>query len=327
MGPDGKILATGSDDGIVVLWEIRNQTLYQHHVLEVPSSIHKGQHFMACVNWNNNGTLLATNSSDGSVRIYSNKGETKYVFSSHLESVYALQFSPDGTYLLSVGSDRTALVWNVQAGDIIFKTPTHQTNTYLVDWLDSSIFAIGGEQRIHVYKLAGSPILLEGHTKEVNHIKWNLNGRVLGSCSDDFTLRIWSPFEDRKSTILLGHTQQVFTFAWNPGNSTQIFSGSSDFTVRIWDTTQAICLKILQKHTNVAYCLNPSPKGMFLSTGGLDKAFYIWKLSDYSLICSYEAKSDIYDIQWDKTGQKIAICLKDASVAILGTQNIFLFQE
>lgn len=84
---------------------------------------------------------------------------------------------------------------------------------------------------------------------------------------------------------------------------------------------------MIQRHTYVVYCISPSPKGMFLATGGMDKAFYIWKTSDCSLVCSYEANSEIHDVQWDKTGQNIALCMNDATVAILSTKNIYLFQE
>ena len=59
----------------------------------------------------------------------------------------------------------------------------------------------------------------------------------------------------------------------------------------------------------------------------IDNTLNLWRTSDAALIASYQAKSGIFEAAWDPTGDNIAMCLSDATVAVLPTNDILLFQE
>ena len=62
-----------------------------------------------------------------------------------------------------------------------------------VDWKDNSIFAsCSTDTMIYVCELGRNKPLrtFQGHKGEVNAITWSPSGRLLASCSDDFTTKV-----------------------------------------------------------------------------------------------------------------------------------------
>lgn len=51
---------------------------------------------------------------------------------------------------------------------------------------------------------------------EVNAIKWDPNGELLASCSDDRTLKVWDMNSDQCIHDLQGHAKEIYTIKWSP---------------------------------------------------------------------------------------------------------------
>ena len=76
-----------------------------------------------------------------------------------------------------------------------------------MDWKSEESFAsCSTDKQIHVCQLGKDrPIKsFQGHTNEVNAIKWDPQGKFLASCSDDMTLKVWTM--DRETCV---HDLQV----------------------------------------------------------------------------------------------------------------------
>ena len=78
---------------------------------------------------------------------------------------------------------------------------------------EESFASCSTDKQIHVCQLGKeTPIKsFQGHTNEVNAIKWDPQGKFLASCSDDMTLKVWTM--DREVCVhdLQAHTKEIYT--------------------------------------------------------------------------------------------------------------------
>ena len=78
---------------------------------------------------------------------------------------------------------------------------------------EESFASCSTDKQIHVCQLGKEkPIKsFQGHTNEVNAIKWDPQGKFLASCSDDMTLKVWTM--DREVCVhdLQAHTKEIYT--------------------------------------------------------------------------------------------------------------------
>lgn len=327
---DGKYFASGSSDATVIIWSFCGEKLISSSILDHATHQERKKKGITALCWNSSGTILASGCLDGTVRLWSNTGDLKFVLNQHTQDVYAVQFSPDGNYLLTGSADEKVILWNVKKGEIKQIFQYHHSRILDVDWLENDIFASCDTNSTIVICKCGEtkPLyILKEHTGEVNKIEWNKTTKILASCSDDMTIRIWEPFKNKPSFALIGHTHQVYAIKWNPVDNDILASASFDKTVRIWNIATKTCIAVLNKHSSAVYSVWFSPHGKYIVSGGIDCEMNIWRISDQKLIATYQANSYIYDVKWNNQGDKIALCLFNADVVIVKTRSIKYYQE
>jgi cytosolic iron-sulfur protein assembly protein CIAO1 len=73
--PDGKMIATASFDGTVVIWEAQNSS---NSRWELVASLEGHENEVKCVCWSNDGKWIATCGRDKSVWIWENIGQGEF---------------------------------------------------------------------------------------------------------------------------------------------------------------------------------------------------------------------------------------------------------
>ncbi|KAK9228360.1 hypothetical protein WN944_021310 [Citrus x changshan-huyou] len=335
--PAGSLLASGSGDSTARIWTIadgtskggaQNGPLNVLVLKHVKGRTNEKSKDVTTLDWNGEGTLLATGSYDGQARIWSTNGDLKCTLSKHKGPIFSLKWNKKGDYLLTGSCDKTAIVWDVKTEEWKQQFEFHSGPTLDVDWRNNVSFATSStDNMIYVCKIGENrPIkTFAGHQGEVNCVKWDPTGSLLASCSDDVTAKIWNMKQDKYVHDLREHSKEIYTIRWSPtGSGTNnpnqqliLASASFDSTVKLWDVELGKLLYSLNGHREPVYSLAFSPTGEYLASGSLDKSMHIWSLKEGKIVKTYTGNGGIFEVCWNKEGDKIAACFANHTVCVL----------
>ncbi|XP_065873556.1 WD40 repeat-containing protein HOS15 isoform X2 [Euphorbia lathyris] len=335
--PTGSLLASGSGDSTARIWTIA-ECASRSGVQNSPPNVLVLKHVKGRTNekskdvttldWNGEGTLLATGSYDGQARIWNTNGELKTTLSKHKGPIFSLKWNKKGDYLLTGSCDKTAIVWDVKTEEWKQQFEFHSGPILDVDWRNNVSFATSStDNMIYVCKVGDTRAVktFAGHQGEVNCVKWDPTGSLLASCSDDISAKIWSMKQEKYVHDLREHSKEIYTIRWsptgpgtnNPNQQLVLASASFDSTVKLWDVELGKLICSLNGHRDPVYSVAFSPNGEYLASGSLDRCINIWSLKEVKIVKTYTGNGGIFEVCWNKEGDKIAACFANNTVCIL----------
>ncbi|MBW4599872.1 MAG: hypothetical protein KME29_09710 [Calothrix sp. FI2-JRJ7] len=315
--PDGKLLATGTDNEIC-LWQVADSQqliYYKRHTAWVVSvafspdgqilasgsndqtirlwDVHTGQclktlrghtSWVQSVAFSPDGQILASGSNDQTIKLWDiHTGECLKTLKGHTGRVLSLAFSSlDGQTLVSSGEDQTVRLWNISRGECL-RLLAIQINWILSVALspDGETLAVASEgNTVKLWNIQTGECVktLRGYSNFVWAVAFNADGQVLATAGEDKTVKIWNVSTGECLQTLQEHTERVWLVALSPSGQTLV-SASNDKTVKLWDFHTGRCLKTLKAYSNWVSSVAFSSDGQILTSGSEDYQIRLWNVS------------------------------------------------
>jgi len=199
---------------------------------------------------------------------------TRFQLGGHTAAVRSIDFSDDGTRIVSAGNDNTVRVWNAGNGQLEKTLRGHSRS------IPSCAFVRGDSRSLTV--LSGS------HDGDVK--LWNVAD--------------YQEYRVLQTKVLAGHDDAVLSAAFD-ADGDRVITASRDRTARIWDVGVSMPMspttKVLKEgHEFLASTARFSPSGDLLVTAAMDDSTRIW-----------DARSGAQLVRLTGTGQDSLLSLAD----------------
>jgi WD40 repeat protein len=237
--PDGKIIATASEDASINLWQAQDGSL-QRKIETTFGAI-------SSVDFSPNNLLLAAGSLDGYVGLWQvSNGNLLRTMQKQEYSVEDVKFSPDGSLLAEASDDGSIRIWSVSDGTLLQTLQGHSAAVKQVAFSpDSTLLASASEDKtIGIWRLSDGVLLrsLQGHSETVRDVAFTLDGSLLASGSEDYTLRLWQ-VSDGQLLSTFSEEGGILSVAFSP-NSYYLVSGADNGYIHFWGISEAIPFEI-----------------------------------------------------------------------------------
>lgn len=313
ISPDGTLVATASDDRLVIIWDIAD--LGVRRVLRG----HR-QRARACV-FSPDGTRLLSASMDGTIRIWSVADGTllqtlgdpstralgcawspdgRFVASAagngkltiwdadtgdkhgEVDSPSGYEwdcaFSPDSSIMVSAAEDGTIRLWDVAECKPLAEHAVHEgrIRCCVYDGSGAFIATAGSDTTVRILRADTGEVVhvLRGHSGRVRACAFSADGRRLASASEDRTVMLWDVATGRRIGALEGHADWVGAAVFTPDGE-HLLSCGGDITLRNWSVGSDELVRTAAATGTVVGCCSFAPDGTRLASGGSDGTAYV----------------------------------------------------
>ncbi|MDI6097202.1 WD40 repeat domain-containing protein [Actinoplanes sp. NEAU-A12] len=349
--PRTDVVATGSRDGEIKVWEQKNQyqpqrlgrhndwvlgvawnatgtllvscsrdqTLRLWHIggFHLLKSVSLGSP-SRCVEWDHRHHEIVVGTDDGLVRIFDEDLHEVRRFAAHDKEVRAISSSVLGDIAVGL-ADGSVVVLDREDGRVVRRITHHTDWIHCVAWSpDGAALLIGSRDRsttlwsAPTWRMTGS---LTHLGEEVRCATWSPDGRQILFGLHDGTGRVWTHNLSRELSVLQGHEDWIRCAAWSRDGNL-IVTGSQDHTVRLWSPFAEDDGFLIDTASGWVHAISWAPDCSMLASGSSDSRVRIWRMTGDLVTVLDEHQDDVVSLDWSRDGGHLASASRDRTVTV-----------
>lgn len=288
VSPDSKILASGSFDGTIKLWDLETGEL-----INTLTGHAEAEELVASVAISPDGKFLVSgsNSYGGTIKVWNlATGDLLYSLPKQTEGVAVVAVSADSKLFASGSEDTTIKLWDLDSGTLINTLKGHSgTIRSLAFGKDAQTLASGSEDttiKLWNYATGELKSTLSGHLGNVQAIAFSPDGQTLASGSADNTVKLWNLRGSCRSAkrcypnrSLPSYSGTMYSIAFSPDGQT-LAGGGLAGRINVWDVQSGESIQTLAGHSRWIESVIFSPNGKFIVSGSGDSMVKLWQTSE-----------------------------------------------
>jgi WD40 repeat protein/tRNA A-37 threonylcarbamoyl transferase component Bud32 len=357
--PDGKKMATASDDGTARLWDVATGALLATlphkgpvkvavfspdgaklatgdanvQIWDVATANRHGDALrsggLRSLAFSPNGTKLCTVSGDGAARLWDvNTCQPLGDALPHMDIVWAAAFSPDSTKLATASLNKTVQIWDVATRKPQGVAFEHTGAVMAVEFSpDGAILATGSSESAapRFWNVTTGLALGDAvhETGRIMHMAFNIDGSKLSTfaVSDNACVaRLWDVSSGNPTTKAL-EIVGADTYARFSPDGTELAVGISN-GVRLWDLETGNPIGNALSHRGRVYAVAFGPDGSKLATASADHTARLWDVaSGTPLRAVFEHANSVNSMAFSPDGTKLATGSFDTTACVWNLAN------
>ena len=294
--PDGRYLATASEDGSAGVWDTVSGE-------QASCLAHNGEVY--AVTFSPDGRYLATASWDGTAGIWEVGSGHRRFSLNHEGMVRGVAFSPDGRYLATASWDGTAGIWEVGSGHRLARLKhKHDVHTVVFSHSGRLLVTASRDGTAKVWETnRWREIAQMSHKENVCAAVFSPDGRYVATASSDKTAGVWEAANGHPVTTMT-HGSIVWAVAFSP-DGRYLATASGDQTAGTWDATSSRPIAQMT-HESEVWDVAFSPDGRFLATASRDSTARVWGTADGQLVSYLAHPWEVNDVAFSPDARYLA---------------------
>jgi len=320
--PDGKTLASGSNDRTIKLWDVESakelRTLVGHSD-EVRSVV-----------FSPDGNTLASGSEDGTIKLWKvESGKEIRTLAGHSSSVRSVAFAPDGKTVASGSFDKTIKLWAVATGKVLatFFAGQFSEIKEIAFSPDGKTIASVGDKAVQLWDIEKRQLLRTfAGPSYVESIAFSPDGKTIASGAADNTVKLWDvqgggelrTITTQTHLPKVGFSPLVRSVAFSRDG--KVLATAGDLSVKLWDVQGGNEMRVLTGYSDSPDTVAFSPDGTILASASYGK-IRLWDVHSGKEIRTLSGQGNwVLAVAFSPDGKTVANSM-DETITLWDIQN------